>query len=671
MTAALPAKVIITGLDQPYVWTKPGDLLPKDYYIERRADGGLRFGLGALGDLALQVATQKVDLTRAYHLGPHHVRVEDASGAPIIDKDAIGHWWNARWPLRVNPLQAVRPWSQNFAERLAFPMGKTSIPLGLPGAVPMAKWVFTDPMDTAGMSIGMPITGERPEIGVMSDMSALSVLGISDGPMLACGDASLSCPQYFRDESTGRPIDLFKWPEAEAYDLPGYMGWPYLPKGPKDPRPGFNYQVWGGGWVVQGAHYYEMAYFAYLRTLDEEFLHAVQYGANFVVLTDGAISLRQHKAIPHGEYRGIAWAFRSLFMAHAATVLAEKLGILPTTCHPSSYFKALLDNALAYYGTAVTDPKRQAFHNVSLDLVIVGGRPVIPPWQENYMLLALGEGVLTGHDDWIPLYLWALQSEIVLTDGSAGVPPGYGSIYYADATQPDWKSAWLFGVVQDWNPDGTIKDYLGGAEAPTAAELAKVAADPFNGYVPVKGGMEPLMVRRAVFVQAQYLSDNWAAFGLPGQSPRDMYPTLDTCVVTVDRLLKSDPSNKMDPRDAFVRSLSPTTTPPVGGTHMGKPVSVNVGQHVSIPFTYDDGTGKTCQVPTGGSAVSVPSGLVNATVTINPNGTGSIDVVGLAASAVGAVLKLDLQGGANPVTDQVALTVAVPLPLVGAVHLNP
>jgi len=108
---------------------------------------------------------------------------------------------------------------------------------------------------------------------------------------------------------------------------------------------------------------------------------------------------------------------------------------------------------------------------------------------------------------------------------------------------------------------------------------------------------------------------------------------------------------------------------------MGKPVSVQVGQHVTVPFTYDDGKSPAgpCQPPTGGAAVSVPAGLVNATVTIKtpPDGTGTIDVVGLAKSADGAVLKLDLRGGAAPVSDQVPLTVSVPLPLVGAVHLNP
>lgn len=108
---------------------------------------------------------------------------------------------------------------------------------------------------------------------------------------------------------------------------------------------------------------------------------------------------------------------------------------------------------------------------------------------------------------------------------------------------------------------------------------------------------------------------------------------------------------------------------------MGNPVSVQVGQHVQVPFKYDDG--KTppgpCADPVAITAKGSADGLVTAVVTDNKNGTGTIDVVGVAPSPAGATLVLSALGitGGAAVTDTSPLTVTAQLPLVGAVHLNP
>ena len=61
---------------------------------------------------------------------------------------------------------------------------------------------------------------------------------------------------------------------------------------------------------------------------------------------------------------------------------------------------------------------------------------------------------------------------------------------------------------------------------------------------------------------------------------------------------------------------------------------------------------------------------MNATVTVNTDGTGTIDVVGLVVSSAGAVLKLSGQG-ATALVSTAPLSVSVPLPEAGALYLNP
>jgi hypothetical protein len=481
------------------------------YYVLFREDGRILFHLGALGNLSLAAPPT----IKAYHLPAHQVRIE-RDGKIVLDETLPGHWWSAQWTYRPKPLAVVKTPAQIVTARRMFPFGRTGATLERPA--PRVPYRL---MGASNIVRGMPMTGERSDIGLITENSGHFMLGDSPDPMIDWALSAASCPMHYRDEATGKPIDLTKYPSANCNDLPGLAGWPYLPKGPKMADP-FNYQVWGGGWVPQQAHYCEMSYVAYLATEDPAFLEDLQYSANFTVLCDAAKSMRLHKAIPSGEYRGIAWAFRNLFMAHAATLDAEAAGRLPDSCHPSSYFKTLLDNTLAWYSKSMTDPASQAFRLVS-DLVIAGNPrvPVFAPWQCDYMLQALAFGVLTGHSDWTPLYLWALGNAIARSDAASGYPPGWGGAYYLDGTKPNWESAFLAGVPG-----------LGGAEPPSPEQVADMKADPYHGGSPVKGA-ETIMITRAVLVMADYLDKK----GLAGV--RQAYPNFDACLKNMNRMFST------------------------------------------------------------------------------------------------------------------------------------
>jgi len=517
-TAARSGLSAIVTLNSATYAYPNGPKIPS-YYVSFHQDGRVVFHLGALRALNWPASTVK-----PYHLGAHHVRIED-NGKVAFDEDIPGHWWNAEWTYRPRPLAIVKTPAQIVADRRMFSFGNMGSRVS-----PQPPRVPYKIMGASNITTYMPTTGERPDIGLITDNSAYYMLGGDPGPMLDWAQANDSFPLHYRDETTGKPIDLLQYPQANCYDGPG-MGDPWFDRYPRDAQ-GNN--ILGGGMVPQQAHFCEMAYVAYLASGDMGFLQNLQYNANFTILCDASKSTKQ-QAILSGELRGIAWAFRNLFMAHAATQDAEAVGALPSTCHPSSYWKVLLDNQLAYYtATYMKDPNNQYFR-------LVSGGDHFGPWQVDYMLAALAFGVLTGHGDWTPLYLWALKNVVDRTNGTSGYPPGFGTAYYLnrfpwakdaqgnlipgtfDKSAPPMNWAESAQYCMSAAPDGSPL---------SAAQQAALRSDPLNGGKAMTGN-ESMMATRAVLVMASYLEK------LNLANVRATYPELDTCIDNAERMVRA------------------------------------------------------------------------------------------------------------------------------------
>ncbi len=583
-----------------------------DLYIMTREDGRKVYHLGSLGPLP-----QDEDRTKPLHLGPY---TDGAINTPA-------HWWCARVTDRTNcPIIIKRSPAQIVAANRMFPFGDTgALVPSQPPRVPYTQ------MGASDITVYMPTTGERPAIGLISDNSAYFMLGKDPAPMIDWALSAESCPMHLRDEATGKPINILKYPNANAYSEAGKQGSPNLVLGPlvKDSAGNF-WPMSGGGWQPQQAHYTEMSYLAYVATLDMGFLEDLQFSATFTVLADAWLSSQRGIATIYGEYRGIAWAFRNLFMAHIATQDAEAAKTLPASCHPSSYWKTLLDNQLAYYSKFITDPANQVFR-------LVSGPGQFGPWQVDYMLTALAFGVLTGHSDWVPLYLWALKNAIDRTSGKSGYPPGYGGAYYLPDA-PDWKTSWLTGVPT-----------LAGAEPPTAAQIAILAADPLNGGVPMYG-QEYLMTTRAALVMADYLD----AKGLA--TVRTTYPDFDIALTNITRMFLHGGS--VNPRVSVVLdpNAPPVILPPIQPPteiHMPTTAACKVGQTIQLNLNGvvpPDGDLSTL------AYTSEPAEF--GTVTKNETGVAFAGLAAGVAKVIGTV-----QGVSGPVTTEcdVAVSVAVPL----------
>jgi hypothetical protein len=448
------------------------------------------------------------------------------------------HAWNAQWTDRP-PIIVNKTPAQIVAANRMFPFGDTGCIVSGVGT-----YVFAGPMDSAGIQKYMPQTGERPDIGLVTDPSALFMLTAASGPMLAWAQAAGSCPMHFRDENTGKPVDLTKYPQANAYDLPDKQGRPFFLKGPYSTKKGEEaYTGFENDWGVQQAHFPEMSYVAYMATGDLGFLSDLQYEANFMVLTNASAST-PNGAIVAGETRGIGWSLRQLFMAHIATLDAEARGINLDDYDllPSSDFKKLLDQSLVYYTAISNDPKNQTFR-------LLNEFDRFSPWTVDYLLTALAFGVLSGHTDWAPLYLWCLGNVIARTDGLSGWPVVAGTSYRQNTVASGQPLTWA----------QSFANLVGDSEVMlTAVQRDAAIANPTPTGKPLMNDENDYMqVTRGVLVMADYLDKKGLA------KVRVTYPAFNTCLANGELMFRA--LGIVSARMSYVSdpNAAPITLPPV------------------------------------------------------------------------------------------------------------
>jgi hypothetical protein len=528
-----------------------GPFMP-DYYVTYYKDGSVSYGFGTL-DLAQAVSAGwgMPDTTRIRHLGPHHVTTWDDAGNVIENRDVPVHYWHGRWATySPSSLTIKRTIDQVVQQRLSFAFGDT-------GNVPLAcaDYKYTDLWSSAGVTKYMPTTGERPDIGWMTDPDGLAMLGGPAGPMLAWAMANLSFPIFWRDETVKLPVSIVDYPAINAYDLPGYQGKPYIVKGPIDVSSG--YPTAGGGFVAQQAHYCDMSYLAAVMTKNPIFLESCQYNAQFGLISDASKSIVQGTPTVSGERRGVAWALILLFKAYRVTKLAEDEGWFDPAVHrPSSYFKTLIDDSLLFYVTLDGTPEATQF----------GLNPPdrhYSPWMQDYLITALSFAALIGLTEWVPMYLVNLKNLIDRNSGLSGWPVAYGTPYRHDIEDADgnlvsWAESFDLQVTNpEVNLDQTTHD--------------KLKADPTNGGA-FLGGWEYYWTSTAGLVMANYLDKN-------GLAPvRQTYPMFDQALANSRRQFAQ--TQNTNPRVSVVDDPSKKLLVPVvvqPWSEDGTPVPVDPG----------------------------------------------------------------------------------------------
>jgi hypothetical protein len=342
------------------------------------------------------------------------------------------HYWYSRWRWESAPRPIVADIEALQAEGL-LPRFDTSLATTRPLA---PDRVYT-PMGLAGLTAYGPTTGERDEIGLVTESQAEYLRGDAlPGSLFAQAEASGTLPWHYRNETDGAVYDFKSHGQASVY---------YPATIPTCASP------------VQcdTAHEPPLAYVPFLLTRDPYYLEELQFAATFNVLC--AVPAQRGNFCIGFAVRAHAWALRVL--AQCATVTPDDA---PGWVQSRSYWKQWLDQErewmLTRYVNATAPPFTELPYLTFNFMASADGSPAtttLPastynsPWMEDYEAAVLGHVVMLGHDDWRPILEWKMANTIARTDGKSGwvrarTTP-YTLMLRAAEDAPyveDWAAAW-------------------------------------------------------------------------------------------------------------------------------------------------------------------------------------------------------------------------------------
>jgi hypothetical protein len=320
------------------------------------------------------------------NFGNYVVEIVRADGRQVT-VDAPEHFWLSRWRWQSEP-RPVRHTPAELAHDKLLPHYDHSVLS--PYSKTHAPQTYT-PMTLAGVTANQQQTGERPDIGVVTDWQAdYLCVGEGLGTLLAQGEVAGTFNIHVRADGIA-PMDLFDEPNASMYNHAASD--PYVVRTACD--------VNGAKVMYDTQHSAALAYVPWLLTGDPYYLEELQFEANADVLAMPPASRWRLNG------RQLAWGLRNTLYAWAATPEA-----VPDWLLPRSYWAQHLDQYRAYVAENMAEPD-----NV-LHLISSGGSQATPgwpggsycsPWQEDFILAVFALAVRLGRAEWTGALLWKLD----------------------------------------------------------------------------------------------------------------------------------------------------------------------------------------------------------------------------------------------------------------------
>lgn len=302
-------------------------------------------------------------------------------------------------------------------------------------------------MGLAGISGAMQGTGERPDIGPVTEYQADYICtGRNLSTVMAQGEACGTLPWHWRDLETGAWADVFtKFPHASQYgnDAANPL-WPTDWKLSPD----------NGDRVatiqLDSAHMPAVVYLPWILTGDPYYLEELQAQVQFDIISqpgDGRefniwFAIRAH-----------AWALRSV--AQAALTTPEDA---PDWLLPRSYYKNYLDSNRDWLLNEYVNnlvPQYQLFSTTEKAFGDNDESPQAPQgtysqtYMEEFELTIFAWLVRMGFEDWKPIVEWKAKNTIGRTNGTSGWVRAVSTPYRqllktakADPFFTNWKDSW-------------------------------------------------------------------------------------------------------------------------------------------------------------------------------------------------------------------------------------
>lgn len=324
-------------------------------------------------------------------------------------------------------------------------------------------------MGLAGITAYMPQTGERPDIGLVTEPQAQFICTGAQAPLdqlRAQAEGAGTVPWHVRDDQTGAPLNLRTYPQASCY-------W--------DSRAGNPWVATIGSAVtVDTAHVPALAYLPYVLTGDPYHLEDLQFMANYAWLSQPAA---YRPAVV--QSRAFAWYLRSLAQAVRVTPAT-----VPSWLLPQSYWAGFLaDNRVFLEATYVNNPgpvtavfrSTGDIANSRDEGATAPGGTWVDPWQEEFLAAVMGWMLAMGFTDWRTAFDWKIGSTIARTGTTSGWSRAHATPYRmilrASNTSPlvtQWGEAYsLTSTTAQWpattdpnvwpDPDMTYLAYSRGA----------------------------------------------------------------------------------------------------------------------------------------------------------------------------------------------------------------
>ncbi len=231
---------------------------------------------------------------------------------------------------------------------------------------------------SVGLTAYMGQTGDRGDIGLVTEAVADWLAGGSPNNMLAQAEAHGSVPVHQTIDR--RVIDVFKHPLASV-DIRGAK--PHFDISAAEVKP-------------DTPHYPALSYVPFLATNDLYYLAELQFAATYHICGT-AVGYAQGKGILFPwQQRGLAWGLRDVIAAYIATMEAEKAGPLPEPLLPSSHWKQIIDNNVAFLTKEFVNSPNPLIQEMGFVGCFPGELQYVAPWQQDYLSMVLGWAVWTG-----------------------------------------------------------------------------------------------------------------------------------------------------------------------------------------------------------------------------------------------------------------------------------
>lgn len=265
-------------------------------------------------------------------------------------------------------------------------------------------------LGNAGLAMGMGMTGARPDIG--PETAAAVAWIISQDPTAAAyaiaqADADGTIPWHLYDVAHGHQLSLDDYPKIWTDSRGAFRG----------PGGGLTQQSWPfnnkGDFIVpyskcecftlDWAHQPDPAYVPYLMTGIRYYLDLLVDQAAWNLVGATPRQERMDKGIimglstTWGQIRGNAWALRTI--DNAAYITPDHYPL-------KSYLEKMRDNNYKYLEDHTAEFTRDEGEAYGYFFTYIGKNRMIPPWQLDYMGLAVGQAATQGYEPARRVYKW-------------------------------------------------------------------------------------------------------------------------------------------------------------------------------------------------------------------------------------------------------------------------